>query len=88
MFVEVTETIMTTASKIDAPSSHPSAKPSVKIPRAKDTTADAQSILNISSSKFSRTNSMIVFGGLMIGWLSPHSSTLFTWSLGSVTIPL
>lgn len=73
MLVEVTETIITTANKIDAPSSQPSFKPSVAIPRTRETTAEAHKILSISSSKFSRINSVIVFGGLRIGALSPHS---------------
>ncbi len=88
MLVEVTLTMMTTASKIEAPSSQPSAKPSVAIPNTRETTAEAHKILSISSSKFSITSSKIVLGGLIIGWLSPHSYILFSWSLGSVIIPL
>lgn len=67
MLPEVTDTIIMTANKIEAPSSQPYFNPSVAIPSTKDTKAAAQRILSISSSKFSKINSMIVLGGLTMG---------------------
>jgi hypothetical protein len=64
---------MITASKIDAPSNQPSLIPYVAIPNISETTAEAQRIRSISSSKFSKMSSKIVLGYLIIGALSPHS---------------
>ena len=79
LFPAVTEMIITTAIKIEAPYIHPSAKPSVKIPKINETTAAQQRIWSISSSKFSK-----IFGYCKIYQFCDCLCRLDNWLIISV----
>lgn len=79
--------MITTARMMEAPSSHPSLIPCMKMPNASDRIAAPHKIFMVSSSKVAKIMSVIVLGGLVMASLVPNFLIRQSLSLAVPVMP-